>query len=146
MLVNVNMSREVADYFREYDLSAVADTLLDMYDFTNLPQITGKREVEKRVNVSNQAYIDLYETLGPRSKKISLGRLFEFAYSMDVLALPRFEQLRLADTEKKSPVASLLNKAYRTLLDAQKYDDSNELKDITSLVYEYKGVVDGISK
>ena len=142
MLVNVNMSREVYEYFKDYDLSAVADTLLDMYDFTNLPQIAGKREVERRVNVSNTAYIDLYETLGPRSKKISLGRLFEFAYSMDVLALPRFEQLRLTNPVKTDPTVSLLTKAYRALLEAQKYDNSTELKEITSLVYGYRGVID----
>lgn len=136
MIVNVNMSREVYEYFKEYDLSLVADTLLEMYDFTNLPQKQGSRDVERKVNVSNETYINLYNTLGPRSKKISLGRLFEFAYNMDVLSLPRFETMKTKGSN--NPTLSLLDKAYRALLTAQKYDRSVELQSITSVLYEYK--------
>lgn len=139
MIVNVNMSREVYDYFRGHDLSQVANTLLEMYDFTNLPQITGKREVERKVNVTNEAYLSLYEALGPRNKKLSLGRLFDFAYNMDVLTLSRFDTMRV--TRIENPVHSLVDRAYRALLSAQKYDESDELKEITDLVYAYREVV-----
>ena len=138
MIVNVNMSREVYDYFKGHDLSSVADVLMEMYDFTNLPPVTGKREIERKVNVSNEMFISLYETLGPRSKKLSLGRLFEFAYNMDVLALPRFESMRVE--EKDDPTYSLVDRAYRALLMAQKYDKSPELKELVNLVYNYREV------
>lgn len=136
MIVNVNMSRAVYEYFKNYDLSQVVNTLLEMYDFTNLPQVLGKRDVERKVNVSNETYISLYETLGPRNKKVSLGRLLEFAYNMDVLALPRFDSMLI--TKEDNPTASLVDRAYKALITAQKYDDSKELKQITELVYDYK--------
>lgn len=140
MIVNVNMSREVYDYFKGHDLSKVADALLEMYDFTNLPQRTGPREKEVKVNISNEYYISLYNTLGPRSKKISLGRLFEFAYNMDVLALPRFESMRVED-QHDNPTYSLVDRAYRALLTAQKYDKTPELRQLTKLVYEYREAI-----
>lgn len=140
MIVNVNMSREVYDYFKGHDLSKVADALLEMYDFTNLPQRVGPREKEIKVNVSNEYYISLYNTLGPRSKKISLGRLFEFAYNMDVLALPRFESMR-AEDQNDNPTYSLVDRAYRALLAAQKHDKTPELKELTRLVYEYREAI-----
>lgn len=140
MIVNVNMSREVYDYFKGHDLSKVADALLEMYDFTNLPQRVGPREKEIKVNVSNTYYISLYNTLGPRSKKLSLGRLFEFAYNMDVLALSRFESMR-AENQNDNPTYSLVDRAYRALLAAQKHDKTPELKELTKLVYEYREAI-----
>lgn len=140
MIVNVNMSREVYDYFKGHDLSKVADALLEMYDFTNLPQRVGPREKEIKVNVSNEYYISLYNTLGPRSKKLSLGRLFEFAYNMDVLALSRFESMR-AEDQNDNPTYSLVDRAYRALLAAQKHDKTPELKELTRLVYEYREAI-----
>lgn len=140
MIVNVNMSREVYDYFKGHDLSKVADALLEMYDFTNLPQRVGSREKEVKVNISNEYYISLYNALGPRSKKISLGRLFEFAYNMDVLALPRFESMR-AEDQHDNPTYSLVDRAYRALLTAQKYDKTPELRQLTKLVYEYREAI-----
>lgn len=140
MIVNVNMSREVYDYFKGHDLSKVADALLEVYDFTNLPQRVGPREEEIKVNVSNEYYISLYNTLGPRSKKLSLGRLFEFAYNMDVLALSRFESMR-AEDQNDNPTYSLVDRAYRALLAAQKHDKTPELKELTRLVYEYREAV-----
>lgn len=140
MIVNVNMSNEVYDYFKGHDLSKVADALLEMYDFTNLPQRVGPREKEIKVNVSNEYYISLYNTLGPRSKKLSLGRLFEFAYNMDVLALSRFESMR-AEDQNDNPTYSLVDRAYRALLAAQKHDNTPELKELTRLVYEYREAI-----
>ena len=140
VIVNVNMSREVADYFREYDLSQVANTLLEMYDFTNLPPVQGKRFAEKQVTVSNASFVELYLLLGPRNKKVSLARLFEFAYNMDVLEMPRFNEMRVY-TAQVSPVYPLIDKAYRALLQAQKDDDSDELKLITDAVYNYREVI-----
>lgn len=144
MIVNANLSREVYEYYKGHDLSCVADTLLEMYDFTNLPQCAAKidptQRKECRINVSNEYYISLYNTFGPRSKKLSLSRLFEYGYNMDVLALPRFDTMRI-DNQNDDPTPSLINKAYRALLLAQKYDPSPELKQITDLVYAYKEVL-----
>lgn len=139
MFVNVNFSREVYEYFKEYDLSQVANTLLDMYDFTNLPSTEGKRYTERRLCISNQEFITLYNTLGPRNKKVSLARLFEFAYNMDVLSLPRFETLR--NNTKNDPLykaITALDKAYRALLDAYKAAPSDDLKLLVDTTYNYK--------
>ena len=136
MLVNVNMSREVHDYFKDYDLDSVADRLLEMYDFTNLPATTGKRYSERKVNVSNEAFISLYKSLGPRNKKVSLARLFEFAYNMDVLALERFKEMKIGGVH--DPVPACLERAYAALLSAQKYDKSTRLATITEALYAYK--------
>lgn len=136
MIVNVNMSLEVYDYFSGHDLSAIADTLLEMYDFTNLPPTSGVREKEVKVNVNNENYIQLYKTCGPRSKKISLGRLFEFAYNTNVLSLERFKIF--AVDKKDDPIPTLLDRAYKALLLAQKYDASDTLKNITEILYAYK--------
>lgn len=140
VVVNVNMSKEVYDYFREYDLSEVADTLLEMYDFTNLPAVQSRRYTERQVTVRNPTFVELYLLLGPRNKKVSLARLFEFAYNMDVLELPRFNLMRTYAV-RTSPVYTLVDKAYRALLQARKEDDSAELKEITDIVYNYREVI-----
>jgi hypothetical protein len=132
MRVALNMSKAVYDYFSSYDLSSIADTLLEMYDFTDLPPTSGQRDVERVVDINNEFYIELYNKVGPRSKKVSLGRLFEFAYNMDVLSLPRFEIFK---TTPHSPVPALLMKAYRAMLDVQKYDKNAIFKEITDIIY-----------
>ena len=139
MIVAVNMSREVFEYYKEYDLSAIADTLLEIYDITSLPPTCGQRDVERKINVSDQFYLSLYKTYGPRSKKTSLGRLFEFGYRMDVLAMPRFKIFRAEKVD--DPTFSLVDKAYKALLEAKKYDDSAELAEIITFVYDYREVV-----
>ena len=141
MLVSVNMSREVYEYYKGYDLSTVVDTLLEIYAITNLPPMVGKREVERRVNVSNPMYIEMYNRLGASNKKVSLGRLLEFAYNMQVLSLSRFDKMKI-DVKPDNPTHSLVDRAYRALLQAQKYDTSNELREITNLVYNYREVID----
>ena len=139
MLVNVNMSREVYDYFKDYDLSALANMLLEQYDFTVLPQTSGLRDVERKVNVTDPVYIALYKAVGPRSKKISLGRLFEFAYNMDILSRPHF---KIRPTKQEdNPVYSLVTKAYKAMLEAQKYSSDVTLKEVTEILYQYKEVI-----
>lgn len=135
MLVNVNMSDEVYEYFRGYDLAGVAETLLEMYDWTALPPTSGHRDKEVRINITNPTYLAMYETVGPRSKKVSLGRLFEFAYQTEVLSLDRFKIFQI-DT-KDDPTPNLVARAYKALLEAQKYNDSKELVEITNIVYKY---------
>lgn len=139
MIVSVNMAREVYEYFKDYNLSDVANTLLEQYDFTILPQTSGRRDVERKVNIVDPVYIALYNAVGPRSKKISLGRLFEFAYSMDVLGLPNFRVKPSANTD--NPVSSLVDRAYKSLLEAQKYSGDQVLKELTRAVYEYREVI-----
>lgn len=140
IVVNANLSREVYEYFDGYDLSLVADKLMDMYDFTNLPQISSERYKECKIEVTNELYISLYNTLGPRSKKLSLGRLFEFAYNTDVLALPRFQEMKLEKT-KRNPALAHLDRAYKALLDARKHDKSDILETICGAVRTYRNRV-----
>lgn len=137
MIVSVNMSREIYDYYKGHDLSKVVDTLLEMFDFTMLPATQGKREVERRINVSNPAYISLYKTVGPRSKKVSLGRLLAYGYELDVLSMSRFDDLRRIVDDYDNPTRTCLLRAYKSLLEAMRYDRSETLKDITNILYKY---------
>jgi hypothetical protein len=144
MIVSVNMSREVFEYYKGYDLSDVANTLLEQYDFTALPPTSGKREIERTINVTDPVYIQLYKTVGPRSKKVSLGRLFEFGFNMDVLNRPNF-RVEPTKTNKDNLVYPLIDKAYRALLKAQKFVSDEfrlkDLKEITDLVYNFREVI-----
>lgn len=137
MIVSVNMSREIYEYYKDYDLSKVVDTLLEMFDFTMLPATQGKREVERRINVSNPAYIAMYRSVGPRSKKVSLGRVLSYGYELDVLSMSRFDELRRTVTDYDNPTYSCLYNAYKHLLEAGKYDKSETLREITHIVYKY---------
>lgn len=137
MIVSVNMSKDVYEYYKDYDLSKVADTLLEMFDFTALPAATGRREIERRINVSNEAYISLYNAVGPRSKKVSIGRLFAYGYELDVLSMPRFESVRKTTNVFDNPTRTCVKRAYKSLLEAMQYDKSDTLKNITNIVYKY---------
>lgn len=144
MRVSINMPTRVYDYFKDYDFNDLVDCLLQQYDITMMPPTTVDKNdrVERVVNVTDPTYIQLYNIVGPRSKKVSLARLLEFAYNMDVLSNPHFKVKPTGNTD--DPTASLLNTAYRALLSAQRYNpDNEELKDITSLVYALKEVIDG---
>lgn len=138
MIVSVNMSREVYDYFQGYDLSDVANCLLEQYDFTAMPPTSGIRDVERRLNITDPVYIRLYHTVGPRSKKVSLARLFEYAYHADVLANPSFAVKPTINTD--DPTYGLVNSAYNYLLRAKKYSDNKSLENITNLVYNLREV------
>lgn len=140
MIVSANLSQEVYHYFKDYNLSDVANALLAKYDFTCLPPTSGKRYKEIRVNITDPVYISLYGTVGPHSKKVSLGRLFEFAYYMDVLSSPDFSVEPTKNED--SPVPQLLNKAYRALLEAQQYTDNLIIKELTKMINDLKTVFD----
>jgi hypothetical protein len=144
MIVAVNMSRDTYEYFKNYNLSKLADSLLEIYDITTLPPIVGERAVERQINISNENYIHLYKTLGPRSKMVSLGRLFSFAHQMDVLATGQFKIYE--DIKEDDPIPPLLEKAYKALAAAKKHSDDPFLEDIVSILYNYKENYDNEQK
>lgn len=135
--VSVNFSREVLDYFEHYDLSGVADQLLDMIDFTNLPECIYKRTTYRTVTITNETFIALYNSLGPRNKKVSLARVFEFGYNMDVLSLDRFQKYLIEGADAPRSSVNIVYRAYRALCEARRLDKSETLEEITSLVYSY---------
>ena len=135
--VSVNFSREVLDYFEHYDLSGVADQLLDMIDFTNLPECIYKRTTYRTVTITNETFIALYNSLGPRNKKVSLARVFEFGYNMDVLSLDRFQKYLIEGADAPRSPVNIIYRAYRALCEARQLDKSETLEEITSLVYSY---------
>lgn len=87
MVINVMISEEVYTYFAPYDLSKITDLLIDMYEIETLPQIATPTTKQVRLDITNPLYILLYNTFGPRSKKVSIGRLLDFAYNLDILSL-----------------------------------------------------------
>ena len=136
MIIRVNMSEEVADYYAGYNLDYIVDVLLKEVDFMNLPKYSGKREVIRDVDVQNDLYKTLYNTLGPRSNKVSLSRLLEYGYNIDVISqynIPIDDGYE-ARSEKDKCI-SLLHKAYINLLDASKID--NNISSMKDIVYQY---------
>lgn len=86
--VACKLSYEVIDYFHDYDLSRLADLLLEQYDVTSLPPISFDQMVQRNLVITNPYYIELKQAFPPTSPKISLSRLFEYAYTQDILADP----------------------------------------------------------
>lgn len=140
MLINANLSKEVYEYYKGYDLSQVVDKLLDMYDFMNVPAPAGERYKEVKINVDNPVYLETYKMVGPRSKKVSLGRLLTFGYTMDVLSMERFRGMK--DVVLSNPALPLLRTASRKIADARMYDDSNTLRVIAEALRAYLDTIE----
>lgn len=140
MLIEVcaNVSGEVAEYYKGYDINRVANALLEIFEFDNLPPMSGKREVEYRVIINNAFYEDMYKTYGPRSKKVSLGRLFEFGMNMDVLKSEQFKTFKDENYVPPDFGRVYLNNAYAALKKAQKYYKDGELASIVEVLRFYK--------
>lgn len=129
--VCANVSKEVADYYRGCNIDDVVNTLLETFEFDRLPQMRGEREVELRINVTNEFYESMYHRYGSRSKKVSLGRLLEFGKNMDVLSSDSFKIYKIEKPEIDQGLF-YLRKAIRNLKLAITYDSS----DILQSVYE----------
>lgn len=135
--VCANVSGEVAEYYKGYDVNQVANALLEIFEFDNLPPMSGKREVEYRVIINNAFYENMYKTYGPRSKKVSLGRLFEFGMNMDVLKSEQFKAFKDENYVPPDLGRVYLNNAYATLKKAQRYCQDKKLKDIVEVLRLY---------
>ena len=142
--VCANVSREVADYYRGCEINDVVNTLLETFEFDKLPQMRGEREVELRLTVNNEFYESMYKTYGPRSKKVSLGRLLEFGKDMDVLNSDAFKIYK-ADIAEPDFGLFYLNKAVRNLKKAAEFDKSDFIVSLYEGLRAYmikKGMVD----
>ena len=124
--VCANVSREVADYYKNCNINDVVNTLLETFEFDRLPQMAGEREIELRVTVDNELYEEMYHKYGSRSKKVSLGRLLEFGMNMDVLNSDGFKIFKVKKPEIDYGLF-YTKKAARALKMAMKYDDSEIL-------------------
>lgn len=137
MIVRVNMAKEVADYFANYNLDDVVNLLLNEYDFMHLPPYSGRREVIRDVNVTNELYLNMYSHYGPHSKKLSLSRLLEHAYNMDCLATLNIEESEITNNTDVDRAKALLKQAYEKLLQAAKLLDSSVLTEIAASIGSY---------
>lgn len=93
--VTFALSKDVYDYYKERlrsadDWSVIADKMLSMYDITALPPTREEKYTQRTIFVSNENFINLYNEFGPKSKKCSLSRLFQFGRDCDIFALPEF--------------------------------------------------------
>ena len=136
--VCANVSGEVAEYYKGYDINRVANALLEIFEFDNLPPMSGKREVEYRVIINNEFYENMYKTYGPRSKKVSLGRLFEFGMNMDVLKSEQFKAFKDENYIPPDLGRVYLNNAYAALKKAQRYYRDGELANIVEVLRLYR--------
>lgn len=161
MRISVTLSKEAAEYFANTDLSTLIDNLLDVYDYTNLPAVSRPRYTYRNIEVTNEAFLSLYNSLGPHNKKVSLSRVIEFACDMDILATnpefackaphqhispsptPAMQQVQQVQRHKR--LQSLVYKAYRALMDASSlYDTPPEpLTEVLDVVRAYYNVVRG---
>lgn len=158
MKISVTMSKEATEYFANIDLSTLINNLLDVYDYTNLPAVSRPRYTYRSVDITNETFLSLYNSLGAHNKKVSLSRLIEFAYDMDVLATspslatkegsmqtitPAIERVQQMQRAKR--LQSLVYKAYRALMDASSlYEKPPEpLVQVLDVVRTYYNVVRG---
>lgn len=133
MIVVANLNKEVYEYFEGYDLSAIANYLMEIYDFTALPATTGDRYKEVRVEVTHPLYITMYRALGPRSNKVSLARLFEFAYHLDIKYthdLSEFTQ----EAPQPVDISQQLSRAKSALRRAWKETSDEDIKDVIGII------------
>lgn len=103
MKVCANVSKEVADYYKNYDLDKVVDIMLGIYDITTLPPVdksARSKRVQLTIDITNEEYISLYKFYGSRSVKISIARLLDFGYNMLVLDNIAFEFARKKVTDE----------------------------------------------
>lgn len=129
MLINVNMSEETFAYFKGYDLSAVANLLLENLDIMSMPQTSGKLSVVRKVEVTNPDYLAMVQHYGPRSHRLSLARLFEYAAINDILASVAASPDDLPVVEKSYNIPAILSRAYQALREAAsclRTDDQHE--------------------
>lgn len=118
MLLNVNMSEETFAYFKGYDLSAVANLLLENLDITSMPQTSGKLSVVRKVEITNPDYLAMVKHYGPRSHRLSLARLFEYAAINDILSSVAVSPDDLPVIEKSYNIPAILSRAYQALREA----------------------------
>lgn len=143
MRISANVNEEVYEYFKDCDFDLLVDLLLDSYDHTNLPPMTGKRYKELLINVTDPYYLEYYKKVGPRSPHVSLGRLLESAYDNKVLSVPKFQQTirEQSDTSDPSPlsdVISLVNRAVNLIVKMRRIDpEATELLEIIELLEQY---------
>lgn len=130
MIVRVNMAKEVADYFNGYNLDEIINLLLNEYDFLHLPSYSGRRDVIRDINVTNELYINMYQHYGPHSKKVSLSRLLEHGYNMDCLATLSIEKEEVNIDNSKNKAKSLIKSAYEKLLQASVLLNNDGLKEL----------------
>ena len=141
--VCANVSRQVADYYKNCNIDDVVNTLLETFEFDRLPQMAGEREIELRVTVDNELYEDMYRKYGSRSKKVSLGRLLEFGMNMDVLNSDGFKIFKIEKPETDYGLF-YTKKAARALKMATNYDNSEilstALEALKVYIFRHEGV------
>lgn len=134
IVVNVRMSKETLDYYSNYKLDDILNTLLDKYDVTTLPEMSkGHSEIQRKVSIYNEYYIKLYDLLGPKNKKVSLGRLLEFGKTVDILNQNFVLTKNVTSNQMRADIC--LKKAYKLLLEAYTYN--NNLEKLVNEVKKY---------
>lgn len=105
MRVAANMSKDVAEYYEGYNLDEIVNEMLCRYDITTLPSTSmrrGGQRVERVIDVTNEDFIVMKEHMPSRTKLLSLGRLLEYGYNIDILTNDDFMQhVSLSQKEKK---------------------------------------------
>ena len=137
IVVRANMAQEVFNYFKHLDLNKLCDALLEKYDFMNLPLYSGTRDIVKNITITNETFIVMYNALGPRSNKLSISRLLEYAYLQEVLDDYEWV-IQIPVTDGKSnrqQAGARVSTAYNILLDACKLVPEDEiLKEATQFI------------
>ena len=108
MIMSVTLTRDMNDYYKAKNLDIIVATLLQRYDITTLPQVTGEGRYVRKVEVKDPAYIALCGFYGTKSPKVSLSRLLFFGMCQDVCATLSAEELRLPSEDTLSVLQSVL--------------------------------------
>lgn len=139
MKVCANVNKDVANYYKDYDLSEVIDILLSMYDITTMPAVDKSNEsgrIQLQIDIINEEYLNLYKLYGPRSTKISLARLLDFGYNMLILDNEIFNSCRKSEqkTDDTSEVEYYLEQAKKNLKNAYNISKDDNIKNIYSIL------------
>lgn len=93
--VTVSMTREVAEYYKQYirspqEWTHVVDKMLERYEVESLPPVEGEKYTQRQIVVTNPYFVSLYNEFGPKSKRCSLARLLKFGQSVDIFLDPEY--------------------------------------------------------
>ena len=97
--VTVSMTKEVADYYKQYLRSAEAwtmfvDKMLERYELESLPPVTGEKYTQKTITVTNEYFVSLYNEFGAKSKRCSIARLLALGKDIDIFSEEEFQQIK----------------------------------------------------
>ena len=147
--VTFALSKDVNDYYKDRlrsadDWSNIANKMLQMYDITALPPTREEKYTQRTVFISDQNFINLYNEFGPKNKKCSLSRLFQFGRDCDIFALPEFAIFAKPTVSNKTKKIRAITATIKELtgllaIDLPEYNAQDDfLREVKEFLWTYR--------